>query len=529
MLRYIKRHKLLLLFEILTAVSRAVCEVLLSFAMGHMTNAAVDRQVDALVRSSVQCVACLAALYVLYIGEIHLRKSLSGRCLCAVKADLYAALAARGAASFHRQTDSYYLNLLYGDMDLLERDYFDALWRSINLTIQTVFCVAALMTVSVKLFVIFALASTVPQAASRLFRKLLVRAKDAFSNQSARCMQRGKELIGGFDTILFFSKAEVFISRLLHEDRALEEKRRGRDVCNAAVSYGATTINMIAQIICMAAAAYFVAVGELRFGALTTSTQLLNYTFTPLNTVITCILSILSTKGIRQKLLDLISTPPPQGTRAFHNGDICFEHVTAGYGARDILQDFSCRLKQGGTYAVIGASGMGKSTLARALVGFTELRGGRITIGGVDIQEVSLPELYRNVLYVPQSTFLFEGTVLENISFFGGESPAREHALQAALPEELLSAQAGGDRGKALSGGEMTRISIARALCSTASVLLFDEPASGLDPNTAAEIEQLLQHISGKTVLIITHNWDRQYLERFDGVIQIGAPDTGAK
>ena len=75
----------------------------------------------------------------------------------------------------------------------------------------------------------------------------------------------------------------------------------------------------------------------------------------------------------------------------------------------------------------------------------------------------------------------------------------------------------------------MTRISIARALCSTASVLLFDEPASGLDPNTAAEIEQLLQHISGKTVLIITHNWDRQYLERFDGVIQIGAPDTGAK
>ena len=104
MLRYIKRHKLLLLFEILTAVSRAVCEVLLSFAMGHMTNAAVDRQVDALVRSSVQCVACLAALYVLYIGEIRLRKSLSGRCLCAVKADLYAALAARGAASFHRRT-----------------------------------------------------------------------------------------------------------------------------------------------------------------------------------------------------------------------------------------------------------------------------------------------------------------------------------------------------------------------------------------------------------------------------------------
>lgn len=529
MLRYIKRHKLLLLFEILTAAARAVCEVLLSFAMGRMTNAAVDRQVDALMRSAVQCVVCLVALYGLYIWEIRLRKTLSGRCLCAVKADLYAALAAQGAAGFHRQTDSYYLNLLQGDIDLLERDYFDALWRSINLTIQTVFCVAALIAVSVKLFVIFALVSIVPQIASRLFRKPLVRSKDAFSAQSSRCIQKGKELIGGFDTIMFFSQVEKFISRLCSEDRALEEKRRRRDVCNTAVSYGAASINMVAQIICMAAAAYFVAVGQLRFGALTTSTQLLNYTFTPLNTVVTCILSILSTRGIRQKFLDLISTPPPQGEQVFRNGDICFEHVTAGYGERDILRDFSCRFRQGGTYAVVGASGAGKSTLARALVGVAPLRGGRITIGGVDIRELSLPELYRNVLYVPQSTALFEGTVLENISFFGEESPARENALRAALPESLLTAQAGGDQGKALSGGEMTRLSIARALCSAAPVVIFDEPASGLDPDTAGAIEQLIEHISGKTVLVITHNWDRQYLDRFDGVVRIGDPDAAVK
>lgn len=522
MLYYITKHKGLLLLEIFAATARAGCDVVLSFAMGYMTNAAVDRQVSTLVWSSVTCAGCLIALYVLYILEITCRKQLSGKCLVAIKADLYSALAARGMAQFHEQTDSYYLNLLQGDMDLLERDYFDTLWRGINLAIQVAFCMAALVAVSIKLFVIFALVSIIPQVTSRLFREPLINTKNAFSNQNSRCIQKGKEFICGFDTILFFSMQKVFISRLLKEDNLLEKRRQERDVCNIKISYGTTTINMVAQIICMAAAAYFVATGELRFGALTTSTQLLNYTFTPLNTVINCALSILSTKGIRSKFRDLISAPQSPKSNIFRDGDICFDHITVSYGERDVLQDFSCRLRQGGTYAIVGNSGSGKSTLVQAIFGSAQVRKGAITIGGVDVRTVEPSDLYRNILYVPQNTFLFEGTVLENISFFGTETLAAENARRAALPEDLLRAQAGGDRGNTMSGGEMTRLSIARALGSDAPILIFDEPTSGLDPNTATEIERLIQDIAGKTVLVITHNWNRNYLDQFDDVIEIG-------
>lgn len=522
MVRYIKQNKFLLFLEILTATSRAVVSVLLSFAMGQMTNAAVDRQVGTLLWASGVCVASLAVLYVLHILEMHFRKLLSGHCICEIKADLYTSLTRQGIADFHKNPDSYYLNLLQGDIDLLERDYFDALWRAINLSIQTVFCVVALMYVSIKLFVIFALVSVVPQITSRLFSNMLTRTKNDFSEQSTRCIQKGKEFISGFDTILFFSKQQTFLSRLLQEDKMLEECRRKRDVCNVKVSFGATTISMVAQIICMAAAAYFVAIGELRFGALTTSTQLLNYVFTPLNTVINCVLAIVSTKGIRGKFLDWIQKPAYPGKSEFHNGDICFNNVTAGYGERDILKDFSYRMRQGGTYAVIGSSGAGKSTLARVLMGIADMRSGSITIGGVDIRDMSWETLYRNVLYVPQNTFLFEGTVLENISFFSESTEAWENALRAALPAHLLGSQAGGDRGAALSGGEKNRLAIARALCSSAPVIVFDEPTSGLDPNTAAQIEDMIQHIPGKTIFVITHNWDSQYLNRFDGVVEIG-------
>lgn len=153
-------------------------------------------------------------------------------------------------------------------------------------------------------------------------------------------------------------------------------------------------------------------------------------------------------------------------------------------------------------------------------MGTARVTSGSITIGGVDVGKMPLDELYRHVLYIPQDTFLFEGTVRDNISLFSGGAGADEAAAKAALPPSLLSEQAGGDRGAALSGGEKTRLAVARALCSPAEVLIFDEPASGLDPDTAGEIERAIGAISGRTVIVITHNWDEGYLGSFTGVIR---------
>ena len=522
MFSYIMKQKRLLFLEAVAATLRAGCGVLLSFAMGEMTNSAVDGQLPVLLSSGAVCVVCLAALYGLQVLETYLRKTLSARCICAVKADLYSALVRRGPAALHGQSDSYYLNMLQGDIELLERDYFDSIWRAINLSIQVVCCAAALIAVSARLFVIFALVSIAPQLASRWFKRPLQRRKDEFSRQNARCVQRGREFIGGFDTILFFSRSELFISRLLDEDRRLEASRRRRDTYSSAASGGANAINMVAQILCMGAAAYFIAVGELRIGALTSSTQLLNFIFTPLNTVINCALAIVSTRGLRDKFTGLTSARPVRGDMEFRRGDIVFEGVTAGYAGREVLRDFSCRLRQGGRYAIVGASGAGKSTLVRALMGTARVSAGRITLGGVDVGRIPLSELYRHVLYVPQTTFVFEGTVRDNIGLFSGEPGVEEAARRAALPDSLLDAPAGGDSGVSLSGGERTRIAVARALCSKSEVLIFDEPTSGLDPDTAGDVERAILSITGRTVVVITHNWDEAYLSSFDGVIDLG-------
>lgn len=510
----------MLLLELCCAAAIAAVNVLLSFSMGDMTNAAVGADLPALGMASALCVGCLAALYGLQALEMKARKTLTGRCICTLKGELYAGLANRGIGEFHRREDSWYLNLLQGDIDTLERDYFDAFWRAVSLGIKVVCCVIALVAVSWRLFLIFAALSVFPQVLSRLVKRPLQRSKDRFSWQNSRCIQRQREFIQGFDTLLCFSKAESFTRRLEQEDEALERSRTWRDLCGVLTTGGASTVNMIAQILCMAAAAFYIARGELAIGALTTSTQLLNYIFSPLNTVLTCVLTMGSTRGIREKFSQF--RQKPSGGQACPGGDIVFDHVTLGYGERTVVRELCCSFEPGKKYAIVGPSGAGKSTLAKAMLGTLTPAGGRITVGGTSIETLDAKSLHRKVLYVPQTPFLFQGTVEENIRFFEPSGQAAQAARRAALPEELLSAQAGGDQGQTLSGGEKSRISIARALCSDAEILIFDEPASGLDPETAREIEHLILGLSGKTVLVITHNWDEGYLARFDGVLRVG-------
>ncbi len=518
---YIFKFKYLLIPELLIATLRGISEVLLSFSMGGITNAAVDHNTHLLFLSSLICMGSLLAIYVFYVLENYLRKTLSGKCLYSIKKDLYESLSKKTEREFHHNPDSWYLNILQSDMDVLERDYFDAMWRMANMFIQSLFCMIALAFVSVKLFVIFAVVSFIPEIISRFFKKPLAKTKDAFSKQNTICIQKQKEFIGGFDTIFHFAKSHVFIPKLLTEDKNLELKRRKKDVYNVMASYGATTLNMIASIICMASAAYFVAVRELRFGDLTTSTQLLNYIFTPLNAAIGCFVTVLSTASLREKIISLINDRKNGGLQTFENGNIVYSNVSLGYDNHTIVENFSHTFVQGKKYAIIGTSGAGKSTIMKALLKGTDVTEGTITINNEDINNISLDSLCQNVLYIPQNTFLFEGTVRENINFFEENIKTDEYVKLASLPEKMLDQKAGGDHGKQLSGGEMTRISVARALCSSAPIMIFDEPTSGLDPNTAKEIENLISKITGKTIFVITHNWDEQYLSTFEDIVQI--------
>jgi len=196
-------------------------------------------------------------------------------------------------------------------------------------------------------------------------------------------------------------------------------------------------------------------------------------------------------------------------------GVVRFEHVAFGYDPRRrILHDLSFTVPAGKTVAVVGPTGSGKSTISRLLFRFYDVDGGRITVDGQDIREVTQKSVRAAIGIVPQDTVLFNDTVYYNIAY-GRPGATREEVEEAArlarIHDFLLTLPDGyktmvGERGLKLSGGEKQRVAIARTILKRPKILLFDEATSALDTHTEKEIQASLREVSADhTTIVIAH------------------------
>ena len=196
-------------------------------------------------------------------------------------------------------------------------------------------------------------------------------------------------------------------------------------------------------------------------------------------------------------------------------GEVRFEDVSFGYGGDvQAIDDLDLTLAPGTMTALVGASGAGKSTVMSLLLRFYEPQEGRITIDGQDINSVSLASLRRAVAYVGQDTFLFEGSVRENIAFGRPEADEDEIVAAAKLANafDFIEALPGGldapvgEGGEQLSGGQRQRVAIARAFLKDAPIVALDEATSALDSHAELALKLALERLlEGRTALVIAH------------------------
>ena len=195
-------------------------------------------------------------------------------------------------------------------------------------------------------------------------------------------------------------------------------------------------------------------------------------------------------------------------------GEVVFDNVTFSYGDEPVLTGFSLHANPGEVIALVGPSGAGKSTAAGLMARFYDPQQGSITIDGYDLCEVSLDSLKKNLAFVDQETFLFSGSIRDNIRYgkLDADDQAIAEAARQAYADEFINKLPGGydttigDRGIRLSGGQRQRLCVARALLKDAPILILDEATSALDTESEAMVQKALVNLmKNRTTLVIAH------------------------
>ncbi|MFC6651959.1 MULTISPECIES: ABC transporter ATP-binding protein [Paenibacillus] len=310
---------------------------------------------------------------------------------------------------------------------------------------------------------------------------------------------------------------------------------------SSSVSYMMTRLITIVVMVC---GAWFFIKGELEIGEFVAFILLSNVFFRPIEKINAVIESY--PKGIAgfKRYLEVIDTEPdiadkPDAVEVGPlRGDISFSKVSFGYeDNRKVLEDISLNVNAGETIAFVGPSGAGKTTICSLLPRFYDVTGGAISIDGIDIRDMKLSSLRKQIGIVQQDVFLFSGTIRENIAYgkLDAELPEIWQAARQARLEELINSLPNGmdtvigERGVKLSGGQKQRLAIARMFLKNPPILILDEATSALDTETEAAIQQSLADLSvGRTTLVIAHrlttikNADRIVVVSEDGISEEG-------
>ena len=289
----------------------------------------------------------------------------------------------------------------------------------------------------------------------------------------------------------------------------------------AAYAPGAEFVGIIGQAVVLAVGGRMVIRGQLTLGEFTALVLYLGNFFAPIQQLVQLYTTYQQGQAAVAKLRDLLAISPsvPESHDAVElppiSGAIMLDDVTFGYQPdRPVLHNLTLNIAPGEVVAFVGATGAGKSTIAKLVTRFYDVTSGSITVDGFDVRDVTFESLRRQLGVVPQEPFLFAGSIRDNLSF--GRRNVSEGDLNDAVDavglRDLLNRLPDGldapchERGSSLSAGERQLLALARAFLSRPRVLILDEATSNLDLASESLIEKALDVVlAGRTAIVIAH------------------------
>lgn len=504
----------------------------LSLAGPLLISAAIDRGIPGAIAGSYRSLALFTALYVLVgLGSAGMRAvftRLSGRIGQAVLFDLRNRVFAhvqRLSVTFHESyTSGRVISRLTSDLDALS-DLLEASLDGVFASLISLIGILAILLVLDLRLGLIVLASFIPLLIlTRLYQRASQRVYREARTAVAKTIVQFVESMNGIRAVQAFrrERRNEDIFEVLNSGYRDANARGLTLIANFAATVRAVGNLTLAAV--LGYGAYLITQDELKVGVLTAFALYLRRFYDPLDDLANFFNAYQSASAALEKISGVLEEPlgvePPASPVALPDtvrGDVSFTGVSFAYdGAPDriVLPRLDLHIPAGQIVAVVGATGAGKTTLAKLLARFYDPTVGAVTIDGIDLREVADPELRRAVTMVTQESFLFSGSVAENIAV-GRPAASRAEIVGAAREvgaDDFITALPDGydtdvrKRGGRLSAGQRQLVSFARAFLADPAVLILDEATSSLDIPSERLVQQALETVlADRTSLIIAH------------------------
>jgi subfamily B ATP-binding cassette protein MsbA len=421
---------------------------------------------------------------------------------------------------FHEKQTGYLLSRINGDVEAAEgllADTLISLVQNIFIFIVGVTCVlylhSKLAFISFSVLPLYILSLAV-------FNKRLRNVSYEVREKYANVQKDLQELLSGVFIIKAFTGEKVATIRLIRRLKEAVRKDVRRDILSLIAGISSTVISTIGPLVLIWYGCAEIMRGSLTIGGLMAFKSFLGYLFGPTQTLFSLNISMQRSIAACQRIFEILDTAPEIEVKnakelKIKEGKVIFDDVSFSYDSKTpILNNISLQANHGEIVAIVGKSGVGKTTLVNLIPRFYELSNGRILIDGEDIRNVTLKSLRQNIGIVSQEPFLFSNSAKENIKF-GKRDVSEEEIIYAAklayADEFIRNLEKGyntniGERGYRLSGGEKQRISIARAIVKNPRILILDEATSNLDSESERLIQNAIESlVKNRTTFVIAH------------------------
>ena len=473
----------------------------------------------------------------------------------------YHYLSKKKVTEFYGQNTAVYLSALNTDLQKIKEDFLDQIPILSQIVICGIGAVLVMIRYNFFLAMMACLISLIPFFAALFSGRNMEKIEANLSKENAEYLAFLKDFAIGFTIIKSYKVEGIFSA--LHDKicQKVEHRMEEREKCVEKINYFAAISGYITQFaILLLCAVVAYRSKSISVGTVLAFSRLINYIIDPVTELPGMLSKARTAYALSEQFWEKIGEGEQEQKEQqeqkerqeqeksgeivkddYHKhidtdshkkalpipalqGDICFSHISFSYTPeKQVLKDFTLQVKEGEKLVLLGASGSGKSSILKLLMGIEGSQGGEISIGNRQLSTLPEESLFRSISYIQQEVFIFDGSIYENITLFQDygkeelELAIEKSGLKNLILEKGLDYPCG-ENGATLSGGERQRINIARSLLRKTPILLADEITAALDKENSYLVLDSLLSLENITEILVLHDLDSRILSRVDRI-----------